>query len=383
MGLFTETNAFSISKALIEKAQEGCNTTLYEGDERRIFIESVVTPIMVSLHNVIDDVAMQKMRQYARGEILDAIGGDKCPRLEAKPAIATFRFSRNEPAIADILIPAGTRISSNDEHYFRTTEDCTIPIGYQEVDVMGIAVEGGEAYNNMLPGTVCVIVDPVNGIDGCKNIDMTHDGDDGEPYDTVGDDRYRERIGLYEDSVSTCGSENGYKFFAMTADSTIADVNVVTSEEVEGPEEYDVLIYIVCTGGQQPDEDIINEVYEKCNAKDARPMCEKILVKAAEQVSYDIECKYYVTEADEKAAVNSIEGTGGVIEKFTASQDTQIAKPINPDALFSEIMSAVDGAGNRLNISRCTVIQPEYQELEYNQVAHFSGNLKISHEVID
>lgn len=382
MGLFVENSASVIKNWLIDNAQEGCNTTLYEGDERRIFIESVITPIFVSLYNVIDDVAKQKMRQYARGVVLDAIGGDMCPRLQAKPAKTSFRFYVKEAAAGDITIPKGTRISTNNDLYFATDEECVIKQGMTEVEVSGSSLEGGTVYNGFAPATVCVIVDIINGVDGCENTVTTYDGDDGEPYDTQGDERYRERIGLYEDSFSTCGSENGYRYFALSADSSIADVNILTSEEVGGPDEYDVLIYAICYSGILPDEEIINAIDAKCNSKDARPMCEKVLVAPAEQVPYDIELTYYVSAEDEERAVSLIEGEGGVIESYISEQDIALAQPINPDALFAGIMRCTDISGKVLDIRRCVINQPEYRELEYNQVAGFSGKMNVKHEVI-
>lgn len=382
MGLFIENSASVIKNWLISNAQEGCNTTLYEGDERRIFIESVITPIFVSLYNVIDDVAKQKMRKYARGGVLDAIGGDMCPRLQAKPAQTKFRFYVNEVAAGNIIIPAGTRISTNNDLYFVTDEECVIKQGMTEVEVSGYSAEGGAVYNGFAPSSVCVIVDNVNGVDGCENIVTTYGGDDGEPYDTQGDNRYRERIRLYEDSFSTCGSENGYRYYALSADSSIADVKILTSEEVGGPEEYDILIYAICYSGIVPNEEIVKAIHEKCDAKDARPMCEKILVSAATQIPYDIELTYYVSAADEEKAIALIEGERGVIVSYANEQDIAIAQPINPDTLFSRIMRTEDENGKTLDIRRCIINQPVYQELDYNQVAHFSGNMVIKHEVI-
>ena len=382
MGLFKTTDAATISSWLIQQAQDGCSTTLYEGDERRIFIESVITPIFVAIYNVIDDVAKQKMRKYARGIVLDAIGGEQCKRLEASNAKTIFQFFCKEPAQNDIVIPAGTRIASNNDYYFATDKDCVLNMGMTKVEVSGSAVMGGSSYNDFLPETICIIVDNIIGIDGCKNIVATHDGDDGEPYDTQGDDRYRERIGLFEDSFSTCGTENGYRYYAMSADSSVANVNIVTAEEVESTEDCDVLIYIVCSNGETPNEEIVKKVYEKCNAKDARPMCDCIKVKSAEPVLYDIELQYSVSEADEQAAISIIEASGGVIDQYVAAQDIQISKPINPDMLFAKIMGTQDENGNVLDIKRCIIKKPEYQNTEYNQVAHFSGNIVISHTVM-
>ena len=384
MGLFVETNAKNISEYLIASAQKGCNTTLYEGDERRIFIDAVVTPLFVALYNVIDDVAKQKMRKYARGIVLDAIGGVAVPRLEARHAVAVFRFYVEEQHSEDIIIPAGTRISSNDNHYFATDKDVTLKAGELHAIVEGTAVSGGSDYNGLLPGSVAVIVDIIAGIDGAENIFETSGGDDGEPYDTEGDERYRERIALYEDSISTCGTENGYRYFALTADSTVADVNIINPVEVELESEYDVILYVICYGGVLPDEYVIKAITEKCNGTDARPMCEYISVQPAEQVEYDINVMYYVKEEKESKIVNLVEGSGGSVERYVAQQDVAIGQPINPDTLQSMIMNPVDTDGIVMSgVTRCVIESPTYRELAYNQVAKWSGEINIGHKVVD
>lgn len=384
MGLFVETNAKNISEYLIASAQNGCNTTLYEGDERRIFIDAVITPLFVSLYNVIDDVAKQKMRRYARGIVLDAIGGDAVPRLEARHAVAVFKFFVKEQREEDIVIPAGTRISSNDSHYFATDKALTIKAGELYGIVDGTAISGGSDYNGLLPGSVAVLVDGINDIDGVENLLATSGGDDGEPYDTEGDERYRERIGLYEDSVSTCGTENGYRYFALTADSTVADVSVINPAEVEIQSEFDVILYVICYGGILPDEDVLEAITDKCNGTDARPMCEYISVQPAEQVEYDINVIYYVKEERETTIVNMVEASGGSVERYVAQQDIAIGQPVNPDTLQSMIMNPIDEHGNVVpGVTRCVITSPVYSELAYNQVAKWSGNISIQHKVVD
>lgn len=377
MGLFVTTDAKEIKDYLIEKAQEGCNTTLYQGDERRIFIESVVTPVCVAIYNKIDDVAKQKMRKYARGEVLDAIGGKDCPRLEATKATTTLQFFVEEPAEEDILIPTGTTVTTNDDHDFVTDIDVTLAVGTTSVNVSATASEGGEEYNGFAVGTIAVIVDGID-VDGCKNITVSEGGDDGEPYDFEGDNRYRQRIELYEDAESTCGGESGYRYYALTANSTVADANVINPEEVGASSQYDVIVYIICDGGTIPSADVIAKVQEEVSRKDRRPMCEHINTEAATQVTYSIQAKVSVSEADAERAKDIVEAAAGA---YVKEQDTSIAMPINPDQLFAKIMKAQDADGNYLDIRRCQITSPTYRELTYKQVGKCTG-INITYETV-
>lgn len=369
MGLFTTTSAKEIKDYLIEKAQTGCNTTLYQGDERRIFIEAVITPIFVAIYNKIDDVAKQKMRKYARGEVLDAIGGSSCPRLEASKATTILQFFVETAAEEEIVIPKGTTVTTNDDHDFITDEEVVIKLGTTSVNVGATASEGGSGYNDLAVGVIAVIVDGID-VDGCKNITVSSGGDDGEPYDTEGDDRYRDRIALHEDAESTCGTESGYKYYALTADSTVKDAKVIAPEEEQLESDYDVIIYIICKGGKLPTEDIIEAVQAECSDKKHRPMSEHVHTEAAEQVNYRIDATIYVSEADAEKAKEIMQTE---VEKYVEEQDTSIAEPINPDQLFAKIMKAKDTDGNYLDVKRCTISSPVYKALTFNQVGKCSS----------
>ncbi len=377
MGLFVTTAASEIKEYLIDKAQKGCNTTLYQGDERRIFIESVITPICVAMYNKIDDVAKQKMRQYARGEVLDAIGGEDCPRLEPKKATTILQFFVDGTAEEDIQIPAGTTVTTNDDHDFITDIEAKIEMGKTSVDVPATASEGGEKYNGFEIGTIAVIVDGID-VDGCKNITISAGGDDGEPYDFDGDERYRQRIELHEDAESTCGGESGYRYYALTANSTVADANVICPEEIGVQSDYDVIVYIICDNGTVPSSEIIEIVQEEVSKEDRRPMCERINTEPATQVSYSIQAKVSVGEADAERAKDIIEVAAGA---YVEEQDTSIAMPINPDQLFAKIMKAQDADGNYLDIKRCQISSPVYKELKYNEVGKCTG-VSITYETV-
>ena len=380
MGLFVKTDAASIKDYLMGIAEKGCNTTLYDGDERRVFIESVITPIAVGLYNVIDDTAKQKMRQYARGEVLDAIGGSQVVRLQAQKATTTLRFKLDEIKGENILIPAGTRVSTTDDHYFSTDSDATIEAGALTVDVSATAENGGSEYNGFQPGLIAVIIDAVN-CDSCENTVESSGGDDGEPYDTEGDDRYRERIALYQDSLSVCGTANGYRYYALSADASVVDANVISTEEEEIQSDYDVIIYIICKVGDTitvPDAETLQHVQDECSRKDVRPMTDRVLVSAATQVSYSIELTYYVAESDAEEAETIVEAA---VNDYVMQQDSSIGQAINPDALVGKIMKAQDSNGNYLDISRCIVTNPSYTELTFNQVGHCSG-ISITQRVV-
>ena len=56
MGLFVTTDAKEIKDHLIDIAQKGCSTTLYQGDERRIFGESMVAWTVIVFNTFFYDI---------------------------------------------------------------------------------------------------------------------------------------------------------------------------------------------------------------------------------------------------------------------------------------------------------------------------------------
>lgn len=99
--------------------------------------------------------------------------------------------------------------------------------------------------------------------------------------------------------------------------------------------------------------------------------------------SYDINIKYYVTAADESATVRTIEGLGGSIDRFKAWQN-EISRDINPDKLRALILAPNWESDVTLTGAlRVDVSAPAFQQLGRRDVARFSGNITVTHEVVE
>lgn len=256
----------------------------------------------------------------------------------------------------------------------------------------------------------------------------------------VGDEHYRERIRLAPTALSVAGPRDAYEYHAKSADASIADVAVIsdiqrisktlkiengytclggkgydaTSVIIEGAESgtdfhvsYEdeimkiiispdgilhgretvdvsvkrdmagiVLIVPILYGGKIPNDDIIQKVYEACNAEDVRPMTDLVIVQPPTAVLYDINIKYYTTVDEESDCINTIEGAGGAIAQYKEWQGTKMGRAINPDKLRSFCLSPKSGTG----CTRIEVVSPDYKELANTQIALFN-TLTVSHAV--
>lgn len=370
---FVETDSAQIYTTVINALMRYCNEALYPGDERRIFGEALVA-VLVSMYNEFNDKMKQRTLRYARGLVLDAIGERLgVERLQPASASATFRFTASAVMTSNIVIPAGTRVTTDGSVYFETQEVAVLQAGSTYVDVLGVCTEGGSAHNWYTAGTIATLVDLIPYISRAVNITDSTGGDDGEPYTTAGDDRLRERIRLAPSTLSTAGPESAYRYFVLSADPDIIDVAIDCPHD----EPNTVNIYPLMTGGALPDEATLQKILDVLD-EDVRPMTDLVQAFVPDAIEYDVELKYYCTKDDEAATVQTIESVGGSIDQYNKWQTTVLARDINPDQLRRFVLAPASGTG----ALRVDVISPTFLELHKWQVAKFSGKAVVTHEVV-
>ncbi|MFO7153930.1 MAG: baseplate J/gp47 family protein [Caldicoprobacter oshimai] len=356
---FVEVNAQELANQLLKDFEAALGETLYPGDERRIFLMQLLQ-VIVGLKNDINQSARQNLLRYATGECLDALGefyGTK--RIPAQKARTTLQFTLSSAQGQAITIPAGTRVTPDGELYFATTRPLTIPAGEMTGTVEAEALEGGARYNNFAPGQIKTLVDPLPYVATVENIDTSAGGADVED-----DESYRERIRLAPASFSVAGPERAYIYWAKTADVNIADVAVTSTAPGV------VNIVVLMKGGQIPSQDVLDKVAAAVNAKDRRPLTDKVEVAAPEAVTYDINLTYYISadrQAEEAALKQVIEAA---VNQYITWQAERLGRAINPDYLRQLMLNA--GA------YRIDITSPAFMELEFNQVAQI-GNINITY----
>ena len=370
---FVEIDSAKLYTSIIGSLMDSCDEALYPGDERRIFGEGIVA-LFVSMFSLFNDRAKQRTLRYARGSVLDAIGERYgIARAEPTKATAMFRFSVAEAQGENIIIPAGTRITADGAVYFATREIAVLPAWGMSVDVLAECTTGGADYNGFTEGTISTLVDLIPYVSGVANITASAGGDDGEPQDEVGDDKYRERIRLSPATQSTAGPESAYRYFALSADPGIIDVAIDCPEDQPNV----VNLYPLMVGGELPDEAVLQKVRDALS-DDVRPMTDKVNALSPAAVEYQVEIKYYCTKDNEAATIEAIEGEGGAIDQYNEWQTAALARDINPDQLRRFILAPTTGTG----AMRVDVVKPTFRELSKAQVAKLSGTPVVSHEVV-
>lgn len=370
---FVEVDSAKLYTSIIGSLMDSCDEALYPGDERRIFGEGIVA-LFVSLFSLFNDKAKQRTLRYARGNVLDAIGERYgVRRANPKGATAIFRFTVSEARSENIIIPAGTRITTDGSVYFATIETTLLPAASISVDVLALCTAGGSAHNGYAVGTISNLVDLIPYISHVENITASAGGDDGEPYNEVGDDKYRERIRLAPAAQSTAGPENAYRYFALSADPGIIDVAIDCPDDQPNV----VNLYPLMAGGELPDDEVLQKVLDTLS-DDVRPMTDKVNAIRPEVVEYEVELKYYCTKEDEAETIKTIEGAGGAIDQYNEWQTAALARDINPDQLRRYLLAPKTGTG----VLRVDVVKPAFAELSKAQVAKLAGAPVVSHEVV-
>lgn len=423
---YVNNDILAQQKEILEHLENSTGQVLHPADERRIFATAFLE-YLVTRNELMDHQMKQRLLRFAEGENLDAIGETRaCLRIGATKAKTILEFSVKEPKSFNITIPKGTRATNDGVRFFATTDLCMIQSGQTSVQAEAEATIEGSDHNGIHDGFITVLVDQIPNIDAVINLETTYGGSEIED-----DEHYRSRIRGYPDAYSTAGPAKAYKQFALEANPDIADVLVITDQEIleldlptydqyaffpeqnvlsldcdgritttenemikiavpGGAESVHVkitrslagkvIIIPIMNGGEIPSDDVLRQVYESCNRDDRRPLTDWIIVRKPEPVPYDIEIRYYTTKDVEGSVIENVEGEDGAIARYIKWQDEHLNQDINPDQLRKLILSAeFDEARNAPY--RVEIIQPEYTKLTQSQVPKFSGNLKVTHEV--
>lgn len=414
------------------------------GDERNIFAQGL-TSVFVTYSALVNQCAKQVMLKYASGEVLDALGARLgVTRLEGTAAHCTVRFSVQTTRDEDIEIPKYTKVTSDSQHYFAIPEKITLTAGTYYVESVAYATTTGEDSNGITVGTISQLVDKVPYIAKVENTTETTGGDDGEPYTTAGDDRFRERIREAPNKLSCAGPKGAYQYWGLTSTNKIRDLQCVSEHETvrkrypvydgklfiggshidpdtlkvflneletadyKSNYEDDLLtvtlgnsfqnqasVYVefyrtleghvkivpLMEEGQTLDTEVKQDILKVLNDDTVRPMTDYVEIEAPHEVVFDVELSYTVTPATEQDLVAKIENEGGAIDRYIDWQTSKLGRDINPDTLRQLMLSAGWSESTITGVLNVNIVSPTLKELDNTEVAVWSGKKKISHTV--
>lgn len=354
--IFASKDPKEIEKKLLDAWQAGGGSLLYPADPRRLFTKTHADgSARISANQ--DYAAKMNLLAYAEGVFLDHLGALlQVWRIDPLPSTTTVRFVLSAAQPRNVMIPQGTRVTkSGATFYFAVAGDYSVPAGHTSIDVTVEAMEAGEAGNGYLPNELDQLVDPLPWIASIANLETTIGGSDQED-----DESLRERIQLAPESFSTAGPEGAYIYWTKTAQTGIIDVAAWSPEP--GVVEVDFLL----TGGELPNEAVIERVAEVLNDRTRRPLTDHVRIQAPEVVPFDVEVTWWMYASDEIQRVQIQAAVQKAFDEWILWQKSKIGRDLNP----SELIRLIQAAGAK----RVEILSPKYTVIERNQVAVASGN---------
>lgn len=351
---FLATDAQELATEIITTYENEGGRKLAQADPLRLIFLSLAS--VITKQNVaINDAAKQNLLYYARRDVLDHKGAEfTTPRLESTAATTILRMHLSTPLSSARIIKKGElmAVAQTGDFYFVSTQDVIIEPNILSVDVDMECTTKGMTGNGFSPGQINELVKPLPYVSEVENITTSDGGADQEE-----DESYKSRVYLAPERLSTAGPSGAYEYYAKSASALISDVFV------DSPEPGYVHISLLMSDGELPTEEIIDAVYQKCNARDVRPLTDFVTVGAPVVVNYNIDLTYYIeAEAIDKSLIHA--AIEKAIDDFIVWQSSKIGRDINPSKLIAEIY--------RAGAKRVEIVSPEFVSINPGEVAQLS-----------
>lgn len=338
---FAESDPQTIEGNIITTVEGLLGRKLARADPLRLFLRGIEA-LIIQQRILIDATAKQNLLALATGDYLDHIGAlTGTYRLQPSAATATIRLQVSSARGAATLIPQGTRVTAGDGTLFALDNAAVIKSGEMSVDARATCTETGAKGNGYLAGELNRLADPVPFIAAVTNTTTSAGGADVEA-----DDDYRERIHEAPEQYSTAGPTGAYEYFTKKASALITDVAVTSPSPAE------VVVWPLLTGGEMPDDEILNKVSDVLNDRTVRPLTDKVTVEKPTAVSYNIKVSYWIDRADATEAPTIQQQVETAVKDYALWQKSKLGRDINPTELYYRIRAA--GA------KRAEVTEPAY-----------------------
>ena len=326
---------------------------LFPGDPRRLFLDTLGYALLLERHGI-DNAGRMNLLAHATEAFIDHIGafwGERGKRLDATPAKCTCLFTLSAPQTSTVIIPLGTQVSPGNNVFFATDFLAFIPPGETEVEVSVTSLTPGAAGNGYLPGQISIIVNWNTPF--ASTVENTTETSGGA--DVESDDRYRYRLYLVPETLSTAGPTAAYEFWALSASPDIMAVGVYS------PNPGEVKLVPLMKDGELPSTDVLDAVLASCNPKDRRPLTDMVIAAEPDIVPFDLEFTYWIDQSNVISAVTIQQQVDEAVQEWLLWQRSDLSRDIIPDKLIEMCIKA----GAR----RLEIVSPAYTVLNDGEVA--------------
>ncbi len=206
-------------------------------------------------------------------------------RLKGSKPYAKATFTLLKESDYDLLIPKGYELKSSDGIYKSyLLDDVLIKAGKLSAD--GFIELDEFTESSKVKTEIPITPLPFLKI---KQIENFKNGSSMES-----DDSFKKRIKLSLANKSTAGSALTYKAFAFAADKRIEQVNILSP----APGVVDIVYY-----SKDADEQMQQRIEKELNADNVRPLTDKVQIKKANEVAFDVNAELTIKEGNDSAEV--------------------------------------------------------------------------------
>ena len=357
---FVDTDTEALEQKLITGYEKITGRTLYPADPVRVFILWLAS-VIIQERILINESAKQNIPRYATGENLDSVSEifKNTKRLEATAAKTTLQFTISTTLTQDYIITDELEVTVDGNINFVTLGNIVFKAGTNTAEVQAVCTTPGTIGNEFMAGQINKLVsDEFMYFKAVSNITASGGGSDKES-----DAAFYNRMRESEESHTTAGPRNSFKYHAKSVSSLISDASA------ESPSEGVVDVRIMLYNGELPGEELIKKVQDYLNADDVRPMTDTVTVSAPDTVPFDIEATYYISS--EKAS--STQEIQAAVEAGTDSyvlwQTQKMGRDVNPSYFNAVLMES--------GIKRVVITSPEFVKIPKGSVAVL-GNRKLT-----
>ncbi|MDR6915121.1 phage-related baseplate assembly protein [Pseudomonas sp. 3296] len=278
---FIKIDPAALEAHLIARYEQKSGKTLYPAQIERLYIDQIAYAVS-RLQMSIQNAGEQLLVRFARGPILDYLGElVATPRLLAQAARCTLRFTIPAAVTRPLLIPIGTRVSTQDTKLtFITDHDVVMAVNQTHVTVTATSLITGIQGNGWTAGQISALGNPPAAGLTASNITLTTQGAEDED-----DDRYRERIILAPEAFSNAGSRAAYRYHTLAVHQSIIDVAVHGPDE--GQPDGHVALFPLTTHGL-PTDDLLQRIEHQVSGEKLRPLCDTVSAQSPTEVVYQI-----------------------------------------------------------------------------------------------
>ena len=279
----------------------------------------------------LDGGVASMLAQFSNFPMLNYVAGNAgVEQLGAFPAVTTLQFNL-VPGHGTVVLPAGTKVRSTDGlMVFATDEEKSAAPGVDTITVTATALSDGPQGNLYIPGLITDIIDPYPFVASASNTVVTGGGADIETADGL-----RRRILISQNQYSTAGSEDSYRYWALSANPSIIDAQVVNELDEDGkPIGATVTIYPLVAGGGATPQAILDAVKEILSPKYRRPLNDIVEAESPTPVNYTIPLQLIL----KAGAVQSV--TENAVIAAITTYVTNQSKQLGADITESQIKAA-------------------------------------------